>query len=95
MTHYKVTQTYTPDDTSLDRDHKEAEFVNESTDLEELAFHARLAILGLTTDAKTQKDIREMVEESSDQLEDQEPEAFTIVLFDDNGKYELNVERLG
>lgn len=94
MTRYKVIQTYTPDDTRNNRDRKEAEFVNESTDLVELAFHARLAVLGLPTDAKVQRVAREMVEESADQLDDQEPEAFTVILFTMDGEYELEVERL-
>lgn len=94
MTRYKVIQTYTPDDTSRNRDHKEAEFVNESTDLVELAYHARLAILGLPTDVNVQNAARRLVEESADQLEDQEPEAFVVILFTNNGEYELDVERL-
>lgn len=94
MTHYEVTQTYTPDDTSEDRKRVTAQFVNESTDLVELAYHARLAILGLPTDAKVQNAARALVEESADQLEDQEREAFTIVLFTNNGEYELYVEML-
>lgn len=94
MTRYKVRQTFTPDDTTRDRDRKNAEFVSESTDLVELAFHARLAILGLPTNVRAQKAAREMVEESADQLEGQEAEAFSLILFTNNGEYELEVERL-
>lgn len=94
MTRYEVRETYTPDDPSVDRQRKQAEFVNESDDIKELAFNARLAILNMPTNPEMQEAARRMVEESADQLDNQHPDAFEIILFGNNGEWLLEVERL-
>jgi hypothetical protein len=94
MARYKVLETYTPDNTDLDRSRRTGEFESESLDLIELAFHARLATYDRILSAEDLPKVRALVEASADQLEDQESQDFSITLFGHNGEWELRVARL-
>ena len=89
MPKYNVHETYTPDDTHANRSYRQGSFESDSTDLKELFIQARLAL----DKSKDREYIREMAEESADQLEGQNPNAFDAVMFDNNGEWHLEVTK--
>ena len=97
MTKYNVHETYTPDDTHTNRSNRQGSFESNSTDLKELTVQARLALDKPEPirwiEERVEEYIREMVEESADQLEGQNPDGFDVVLFDNNGEWHLEVTK--
>jgi hypothetical protein len=92
MAHYKVHETYTPDDTNKDRTRRDAEFTSDSNDLTELAIQARIACEKAHPFELVR--IRRLVQESADQLEGQATDDFEITLFSNNGEWYLEVEQV-
>ncbi len=94
MARYKVEEVYTPCDTKRERVRVLKEFECDRVDLVDIACAARAACYTSPTSPETNKNIRKIVTESADQLEDQEAEAFTIILFGNSGEWELDIEQL-
>lgn len=90
---YTVERTYTPDSPHGDRTRATANFESESTDLVELALQAQLACLDRPVTQEMIDHFRGMVNESSDQLSDQDNDCFEITLFGNSGEWYLEVEK--
>ncbi len=102
---YKVTETYTPEDTNRDRKHLETEFTSDSKDLYQLAVEARYACHpeelrtgDLIENIKRTLDYSRITEQFEEQLETKTAEqlqtSFSFIIIGSWGDWNITVEAI-